>query len=150
MEEEQLTMDEVKGIAREFVLQEWNAEITDIISILLSSDCNRYEVNGKMRMPQRIATGEPKRLPDNSPFYKTDTVYMECFFRLKISAKNGKVVGFSKNMEQAPPISPNFNHLTDPDAGVVLEEMRWERELKKDKTDSFEKKYGIDIEKFRL
>jgi len=144
MPEEILPLDEADRVAKEFVRAQWNAEVTDIKSILLSSDRSLYEVEGKAKMPHRVATGEPKRLPNNAPFYETDVVYMECLFKLQISAKNGKVVGYGKNnIEQAPPYPPT---------GAVLEEMRWERELK-DKPDSVEdlaKKYGIDRNKFKL
>jgi hypothetical protein len=111
MAEEILSLDEVKRIAKEFVRGQWNAEITDIKSILLSSDHSLHEVNGKLKIPQRVATGEPKCLPNNAPFYDTDVVYMECLFKLQVSNNNGKVVGYGKNREEAPPASPQYEQI---------------------------------------
>ena len=162
MPEEILGLDEVERVARDFIRKKWNGEVAEFQGNWPCPTEGVHEVEGKAKIPQRVATGEPKRLPNNAPFYETDVVYMDCLFKLRVSVKNREVIGYRIEQPKPPPPSSHFYPPIGPDTGTVLEEMRWEKELeergigdrrRKDKTDYFEelrKKYGFDEKKLGL
>jgi len=126
MPEEILGLDEVEveRVARDFIRKKWNGEVAEFQGNWPCPTEGVREVEGKAKIPQRVATGEPKRLPNNAPFHDTDVVYMDYLFKLRVSVKNREVIGY--RIEQPKPPPP-----IGPPAGIVLEEMRSERELGK-------------------
>jgi hypothetical protein len=97
MPEEILALDEVKRIAIEFVRTQWNAEVTEFKNMLRSPDYSLYEVDGRAGIHQQdMQTAPPTSL---------DTI-IEFTFKLQISARDRKVVGWRREPPQSPPPPP--------------------------------------------
>ena len=105
MPEEILRLDEVERIARDFIMKKWNGEVAEFRGNWPCPSEGVHEIEGMAKIPQRVATGEPKHLPDNAPFYETAVVNVECLFKLRVSVKDREVIGY--RVEQPKPPSPN-------------------------------------------
>lgn len=156
MTEKILLLNEVKKIAKEFIRMEWNADVTEYKSVLLSNDKSLYEVDGRAGIHQQdMQTAPPASL---------DTI-IEFNFKLQISTKDGQVRGFQQEHSRA---SGDFSsdkqrdrNLKDAqeareraEAEYYEEKAEYLRDKKnKDESDPFKelgKKYGFDEKKFRL
>jgi hypothetical protein len=95
MPDERLSLYEVKRIAIEFARKEWSGEVTEFQSILRSSIGESIvEVQGRVKRHEQVP--EPEKY--------IDTI-VECPFKLQISDRDRKIIGFWIKPPEPPPPS---------------------------------------------
>jgi len=93
MGEEILPLDKVEGIAKQFARERWGAheDQTVVESVILTyvGKIHQYLVRGSISQPQFASSQNP---------------YPGFFFEVQVSAKDGKVIGFSTRPFPEPQI----------------------------------------------